>query len=65
MSPRKLQRPRLEVRSNSRVSAVVDSEGEVFVNIGSESIGLRDAKRLRKFLEKCEAYLEARERGRV
>ncbi len=60
MTPRKPMRPRLERCRNSYVCGVLDSEGEIFVHIDSESIGAKDCTRLRKFLEKCERYLEAR-----
>lgn len=67
MSKRKPQRPRLEIARGSEICGRWNWDGAVWPvrihdNEGREvlAINSRDITRLRKFLEKCEAYLEAR-----
>lgn len=62
---RKPQRPRLEVSNRSELSGAVDNDPRYPVVVSQDGCGdfylnLKECTRLRKFLEKCEAYLAAR-----
>lgn len=56
-------RPRLEIRKNSEVAAIVADNNVIYVDTPGESRGinftLKDARRLHQFLGKAIAYLSA------
>lgn len=62
--PSRPQRPRLEQRSTSRVRGYVAPSSKYIVvglfDSGDIALTRTDASRLRKFLDRCERYLEAR-----